>query len=139
MMFVMSHVPRVKSEMSKSLNDLEIYREAMRLGEVVWGWVVHWDFLAKDTVGKQFVRSSDSIAANISEGHGRFHFKENQKFCYYARGSLTETQTWLEKAARRDLIDAEQARDLYRDLEALRKRLNAYIKSIGPQSDTHDS
>ena len=138
-MSVTSHVSRVKSEMSKSLNDLEIYREAMRLGEVVWGWVVHWDFLAKDTVGKQFVRSSDSIAANISEGHGRFHFKENQKFCYYARGSRTETQTWLEKAARRDLIDAEQARELYRDLEALRKRLNAYIKSIGPQSDTHDS
>ncbi len=29
--------------------------------------------------------------------------------------------------------------EIYRDLETLRKRLNAYIKSIGPQSDTHDS
>ena len=125
--------------MSKSLNDLEIYREAMRLGEIVWGWVIQWDFLAKDTVGKQFVRATDSIAANISEGHGRFHYKENQKFCYYARGSLSETQTWLEKAARRDLVDAELARVLYSDLEALRKRLNAYIKATGPQSDTHDS
>jgi four helix bundle protein len=125
--------------MSKSLNDLEIYREAMRLGEIVWTWVVVWDFLAKDTVGKQFVRSVDSIAANISEGHGRFHYKDNQKFCYYSRGSLVESQTWLEKAARRQLIDSEQARQLYRDLESLRKRLNAYIKSIGPQSDNHDS
>ena len=125
--------------MSKSLNDLEIYREAMRLGEIVWNWVVLWDFLAKDTVGKQFVRSIDSIAANISEGHGRFHYKENQKFCYYSRGSLVESQTWLEKAARRELVDSEQARQLYRDLETLRKRLNVYIKSIGPQSDTHDS
>ncbi len=69
--------------MSKSLNDLEIYREAMRLGEIVWDWVTQWDFLAKDTVGKQFVRATDSIAANISEGHGRYHYKENQKFCYY--------------------------------------------------------
>jgi four helix bundle protein len=124
--------------MSKSLNDLEIYREAMRLGEVVWEWTEKWDFFAKDTTGKQFVRAIDSIAANISEGHGRFHFKENQKFCYYARGSLAESQTWLEKSARRELVDPEQARQLYRDLEALRKRLNAYIKSIGSQTDPHD-
>ncbi len=125
--------------MSKSLNDLEIYREAMRLAEVVWEWTATWDFFAKDTVAKQFVRSIDSIAANISEGHGRFHYRENQKFCYYARGSLTEGQTWLEKAVSRSLVDAEPARRLYRDLESLRKRLNAYIKSIGPKSDTHDS
>jgi len=125
--------------MSKSLNDLEIYREAMRLGEIVWDWVIQWDFLAKDTVGKQFIRATDSIASNISEGHGRYHYKENQKFCYYARGSLAETQTWLEKAARRELVEAETARQLYRDLEALRKRLNAYINTIGPSSDTHDS
>ena len=125
--------------MSKSLNDLEIYREAMRLGEIVWGWVIQWDFLAKDTVGKQFVRATDSIGANISEGHGRYHYKENQKFCYYARGSLAETQTWLEKASRRELVDVEAARQLYRDLEALRKRLNAYINTIGLASDTHDS
>jgi four helix bundle protein len=134
----MGHESWVVSNMSKSLNDLEIYREAMRLGEVVWEWVARWDYFAKDTIGKQFVRAIDSIAANISEGHGRFHYKENQKFCYYARGSLTESQTWLEKSARRDLVDPEQARQLYKDLESLRKRLNAYIKSIGPQSETHD-
>ncbi len=133
------NVARVTGNMSQSLNDLEIYREAMRLGEVVWNWTMAWDFFAKDTMGKQFTRSADSIAANISEGHGRFHYKENQKFCYYARGSLAESQTWLEKAVRRELVDAEQAHQLYRDLEALRKRLNAYIKSIGPKSDTHDS
>ncbi len=125
--------------MSKSLNELEIYREAMRLGEDLWECVIGWDFFAKDTVGKQLVRSVDSIAANISEGHGRYHFKENQKFCYYARGSLTETQTWIEKSARRGLLDTDQARNLYAEFETLRKRLNAYIKSIGPSSDTHDS
>lgn len=125
--------------MSNSLNELEIYREAIRLGDLVWDCVVKWNCLGKDTVGKQVIRSVDSIAANIAEGHGRFHFKENQMFCYYSRGSLTETQTWLEKAARQKLIDEEQARQLYGDLETLRKRLNAYIKSIGSKSDTHDS
>jgi len=135
----MGHESQVTGNMSQSLNDLEIYREAMRLGEVVWNLTTAWNFFAKDTIGKPFTRSVDSIAANISEGHGCSHYKENQKFCGSARSSLAESQTWLDKAARRELVDAEQARHLYQDLEALRKRLNAYIKSIGPKSDTHDS
>lgn len=103
----------------------------MSLGESVWSVVVDWDFFAKDTLGKQIVRSMDSVAANIAEGYGRYHFKENQKFCYYARGSAEETQTWIEKAVRRNLIEAEEGRQLYANLETLKKRLNAYIKSIG--------
>jgi four helix bundle protein len=124
--------------MSKSINDLEIYREAMRLGEEGWCHVVGWDYFAKDTVGKQLVRAADSMAANLAEGYGRYHFKENQNFCYYSRGSAQETQTWIEKAVRRRLIPDETARDLYRDLDTFKKRLNAYIRSIGPVDADHE-
>ena len=125
--------------MSTSINDLEIYRESMRLAEVIWDSVGSWPWFAKDTLGKQIVRSADSIAANIAEGYGRYHFKENQKFCYYSRGSAQEAQTWIEKAVRRDLVPEETGRTLYRDLDSLKKRLNAYIRSIGPvDSDTND-
>jgi four helix bundle protein len=121
--------------MKSLLNDLEIYREAMDIGEEIWSIVLGWDYFAKDTIGKQVVRSADSIAANLSEGYGRFHFKENQKFCYYSRGSAEETQTWIEKAARRNLAERETARILYDRLETFKKRLNAYIRTIG-SSDT---
>ncbi len=125
--------------MSTSINDLEIYRESMRLAEVIWDSVGSWPWFAKDTLGKQIVRSADSIAANIAEGYGRYHFKENQKFCYYSRGSVQETQTWIEKAVRRDLIPDEEGRALYRELDSLKKRLKACIRSIGPvDSDTND-
>jgi four helix bundle protein len=117
--------------MNNDINKLEIYRESMRLGEVVWGVVAAWDFFAKDAVGKQFVRAVDSIAANISEGYGRHHYKENIHFCHYARGSAEETQTWIEKSANRGLIEKTTARQLYRELNTLKKRLNAYIKTIG--------
>jgi four helix bundle protein len=121
--------------MKSLLNDLEIYREAMDIGEEIWSIVLGWDYFAKDTIGKQVVRSADSIAANLSEGYGRFHFKENQKFCYYSRGSAEEPQTWIEKAARRNLAERETARILYDRLETFKKRLNAYIRTIG-SSDT---
>jgi len=109
---------------------LEIYREAMALGEDIWGIVVKWDYFAKDTLGKQLTRSADSISANIAEGYGRFHYKENMKFCYYSRGSLVETQAWIEKATRRNLLEETVGRELYRKLESLHKRINAYIGSI---------
>ena len=118
-----------------SINDLEIYREAMDLGELVWKLVNSWSAFAKNTVGNQLVRCADSIAANLSEGYGRFHFKDNQRFCYYSRGSLFETQTFVEKAVHRELIPDEVGRDLYSRLNTLKKRLNAYIKSIGSKSN----
>lgn len=120
--------------MKSAVNDLEIYREAMDIGEEIWSLSSEWNFFAKDTVGKQFVRSAESIAANLAEGYGRYHFKENQKFCYYSRGSAEETQTWLEKAARRNLIERDTARQIYDRLETYKTRLNAYIRSIGPSS-----
>ncbi len=117
--------------MNNDFNKLEIYREAMRVGEVAWSVVITWDFFTKGTVGKQYVRAVDSIAANIAEGYGRHHYKENIHFCQYARGSAEETQTWIEKSANRGLIEKATARQLYRELNTLKKRLNAYIKTIG--------
>jgi four helix bundle protein len=35
-------------------------------------------------------RASRSATRNIAEGYGRFHFKENIRFCRISRGSLHE-------------------------------------------------
>ena len=45
----------------------------------------------KWSLSQQLRRSSQSIPANIAEGHGRFYFQENVRFCYIARCSLEET------------------------------------------------
>ncbi len=113
------------------LEELKVYQLAMNVGEKVWDIVSKWDYFAKDTVGKQLVKSVDSIAANISEGYGRFHYKENKQFCYYSRGSLYETKTWLIKAHDRRLIVDDDFQYLQNDLETIAYKLNNYIKSIG--------
>ncbi len=79
------------------LEDLEIYQLSMAIGEQIWEFVDKWDYFQKRTIGEQLVRAADSIAANISEGYGRFHFKEKRTFYYYSRGSLFETKTWCTK------------------------------------------
>jgi four helix bundle protein len=113
------------------LDDLNVYKESMMIGDEVWNLVNQWDYFAKDTVGKQLVKSVDSISANISEGYGRFHYKENKQFCYYSRGSLTETSTWIKKAENRKLIEREKGVELTNKLERIHKMLNGYISSIG--------
>ena len=84
-----------------------------------------------DTIGKQLVRSADSIAANISEGFGRYHFKDSKRFYYISRGSLFETKTWLEKSKNRKLITEEIYDKLLKDLNRTGVKLNNFIKSIG--------
>lgn len=113
------------------LHELRVYQLAMRVGEDVWSLTVGWEWLAKQTVGLQWIRSADSIAANISEGFGRYSFKENARFCYYARGSLRETQTWLEKAVSRGLVSEDFTDELSMKLETLRRQLDNYIHSLG--------
>ncbi|MDP6925073.1 MAG: four helix bundle protein [Candidatus Scalindua sp.] len=117
------------------LKELKVYQLAMNIGERVWVIAGKWNYFAKDTVGKQLVKSTDSIAANLSEGFGRFHYKENRQFCYYSRGSLYETKTWLKKAHDRRLIADDDFQSLQNDLETIAYKLNNYIKSIGPRTD----
>ncbi len=113
------------------LDEIEVYLSAMEIGEEVWKLVLGWDFFQRDSIGKQFCRSADSIAANISEGYGRFHYAENRNFCFYARGSLLETKTWLNKAYKRNPISEEKYTPLMEKLSICHLKLNKYIKSIG--------
>ncbi|MCK5279659.1 MAG: four helix bundle protein [Cyclobacteriaceae bacterium] len=121
-----------------NLKDLRIYNIANEIGDEVWEIVDKWDYYKKDTIGKQFVRSADSISANIAEGYGRFHFKENKNFLYYSRGSAYETLDWLLKSNRRNIIDANKAELLRVKIEGFLIKLNAYIKSIGKKNMTID-
>jgi four helix bundle protein len=117
------------------LEDLIVYQLAMEIGDEVYSIVEKWDNFHKWTTGKQLVEAADSIAANISEGYGRYFYKENRQFQYYSRGSQTETKTWLTKANNRKQIDEESFISLMTKLEELGKRHNNYIKSIGQTND----
>jgi len=103
----------------------------METGQAVWSLVMDWSYFERDTLGKQVVRSADSIAANISEGYGRYSYKENKRFLYYARGSFNETRTWLVKAEDRSLVSNEAAEEIHSMLDNLGPQLNSYIRSIG--------
>jgi len=115
-----------------NLHELKVYQLAMRVGEDIWSLTAGWDWMAKQTVGVHWIRSADSIAANISEGYGRCSAQENASFCHYALGALHQTQTWLEKAIERGLVIDSVARDLSLKLDTLRRQLDNYIDTFAP-------
>jgi four helix bundle protein len=121
--------------MSNKIEHLEVYILSEAFADEIWSLVIKWDFFAKDTVKKQFTRSSDSISANIAEGFGRYHYKENKNFCYFSRGSVIETKSWLKKSYTRQLITLEQYQSLLNKLETIHFKLNAYIKFIGKMTN----
>ena len=93
---------------AKSFEELRVYQQAEDLSDLVWAVVLGWHALARDTIGKQMIRSADSIGANIAEGHGRGSYVDNCRFVRIARGCLYETRHWLRRAFRRKLLSDEQ-------------------------------
>lgn len=121
--------------MISNLEDFRAHTLAMEIGEDVWKVVIKWEYFQKDTVGKQFVKAVDSIAANLAEGLGRYHYREAKNFAYYSRGSLFETKTWLTKAQNRALMTKDEFKSILSKLNVVGKMINTYIKSIGDPGD----
>ena len=110
--------------------NLRIYSLAEDLADLAWNIVVNWDYLAKDTVGRQLIRSADSIGANIAEGTGKGSAADNRRFAKIARGSLFEVKHWLRRAYKRKLLSNSEVTKLQELVEELTPKLSANINSI---------
>lgn len=119
--------------------NLEVYRLSETLADEIWDLVTRWKNLAQDTVGKQMIRAADSIGANIAEGEGRFHYRENSRFIRIARGSLNETRHFLRRAYKRKLLTPDQTSRLTPIISELAPRLNAYLRSMVKRAQSQPS
>ncbi|MEH2054166.1 four helix bundle protein [Nostoc sp.] len=120
---------------TKRFQELQVYKLSEQLADEIWKIVEGWNFFAKDTIGKQIVRSDDSIGANIAEGLGRGSFQDNRRFIKIARGYLNETQHWLRRAYTRNLLTNEQINATKTIINELAPKLNSYLNSIGNVPD----
>ena len=113
-----------------NFENLDIYKISESLADAIWDIVQGWNRLDQDTVGKQIIRSADSIGANISEGSGRGTAADNRRFLRMARGSLYETRHWLRRAHKRNLLNEANTGVLSGLISELTPKLNAYIGKV---------
>lgn len=111
-----------------SLNDISAYKIAFRLSNYVWDIVLKWDYLSKETIGKQYIRAVDSISANLAEGFGRYNKKDKICFYRYSYGSIKESLDWNEKARVRKLLNKDEYDYILKELQKLPREINSLIK-----------
>lgn len=81
----------------------------------------------KWSLNQQLRRSSTSVSANIAEGHGRFYYQDNVRFCYNARGSLEETLSHLIFSFEAGFVPEPLYKEFESEGEEIEKMLNGYI------------
>ena len=83
----------------------------------------------------QILRATRSSTANIAEGWGRYHFKENMNFLRYARGSVAEILDHSIEAKDCNYIDLEIFNEIRLQTDASIKLINGYIRYLKNKND----
>jgi four helix bundle protein len=82
------------------------------------------------TLGNQLLRSGASVSANIAEGYGRFSEGAYRNHLSIARGSLFETESWIDLLASSGYITAEVRDRLIDSCEEVARILSATMKPL---------
>ena len=134
-----------------NLEKLDVWRKAKEYALLIYQDVI--PLLPQDekwAMVQQIRRSALSIPANIAEGHGRFYFQENIRFCYIARGSLEETFSYIALAHELGYISENLYQKITADGDNLARLINGYIGYLkharvgstepgNPSSSIHES
>jgi four helix bundle protein len=114
---------------STAFRNLVAYRLAVGVADELHTAVMRWGSFERWSLGLQLVRSADSIGANIAEALGRWHEADRRRLLFVARGSLYETEHWIQRAEARALLD----RGSVSGLDEVGRALNGLIKRRPPK------
>ncbi|HWY12729.1 MAG TPA: four helix bundle protein [Bacteroidia bacterium] len=118
----------------KTFEELEAWKLARKLKKETRELAKSFPSEEKFRLTDQIIRSTRSVEANIAEEFGRFHYKENSKFCRIARGSLMETLNHLIDAFDEEYIDERCLKKQKEQILHCNKVLNGYIAYLNKQT-----
>jgi len=81
----------------------------------------------------QIRRASKSVAANIAEGYGRYHYLDSLRMYAIARGELNETLSHFINARVLGYIDQPEFESLYKLIRQAEQILNGYMSYVRRQ------
>jgi four helix bundle protein len=122
------------------LEKLQVWQMARELVTYVYREIVpKLPSAEKYGLTSQLRRAVVSIPANIAEGHGRYYFKENIRFCNNARGSLDELFSHIVVANDLGFIPSDVISPAKERISNLRQALNGYIRYLRGKIDSWDA
>lgn len=112
------------------LDDFELYQAAREFRKSVYNLLKQLPHEEKYALEPQLRRAAVSVTNNIAEGHGRWHWQENIRFCRIARGSLDEVIDDLNVCLDQRYGDSQNVAELKEAAYRLIARVNGYIKYL---------
>ncbi|NLH39012.1 MAG: four helix bundle protein [Elusimicrobia bacterium] len=116
--------------MYKSFKEMEIWNMSMDIAVEVFKITSRLPAKEDFALTSQLRRSSLSISGNIAEAFGRGYSLDKINFYYYSRGSLTETQSYIEYGRKVGYFSENEIKLLNDKLESILLGLNKIIVSL---------
>jgi four helix bundle protein len=112
--------------------DLIAWQEARKLVNLIYDITQKNNF--KDFgLANQIQKAAVSVMANISEGFGRYSFKDSKQFFTMARGSVLEVQSHLYVILDRKMISEGLFKNIYEQAIKTSKLINGLIRNVNTQ------
>ena len=115
--------------------ELELWKKVRDFKNVIRKTAKQFPSEEKFRLTDQITRSSRSINALITEGHGRFTYPDQIHYCIQARGSLTETINHLIDAFDEEYISEETLKKFKQQGKEVERLLNGYLIFLRKKRD----
>ena len=113
-----------------ALENFELYQVAREFRIKLYKLAKQLPNEEKFNLASQLRRAALSITNNIAEGHGRWFYLDNARFCRIARGSVQEVVDDLNVCSDEQYCDRNLIGELKVEALALIKRINGYISYL---------
>ena len=121
----------------RSFEEMPLWQQAhalaIRIHQVTESFPSH----EKYGLTSQLRRSAVSIAANIAEAFGRYHYRDKLTFYYNSSGSAYETKSHLFYARDVHYIEPSLFDELAEELDAILHDLNKVVATIRDRLTQH--
>lgn len=117
----------------RSFEELTVWKLARKFRHRIYGVSEGWPRREMYGLTAQIRDAAVSVTANIAEGYGRYHYRENIQLCRISRGSLNEVLDHLYTALDEGYISQGIFDELYDQGREVERVLNGYINYLKRQ------
>ena len=114
----------------RTFEDLEVYKKARQFRKSMYGVTRKLPDFEKYELSSQIRRASVSLTNNIAEGHGRYHYLEQLKFLFQARGSLQELIDDLNVCEDEQYLPKSEVFDLKNQAKEVQRLISGYARYL---------
>ncbi len=119
----------------KNFTDLDVWKNGREIKNEIFAICKKLPKEEKFVLTDQMKRAAISVTANIAEGFGRYHYKENIQFLRMARGSLYELLDHLITCLDQKYINEIHFKKLESDILSDIKRINQFINYLRKRNE----